>query len=121
MGAGRASHRHLPDCLPILGPGLFGSRRQVFGPRTPDAVPGPPPSPAELPLPVLLARVLLGYTIRFEQRSALSLPVCANLLRLLDEAGVQVRDLPARSGVSITPGRRPPRRRHKVAQPRILG
>ena len=53
-----------------------------------------------LPLPVLLARALLGFAIRFEQESALSLAICANVLRVLDTSGVRVRDLPVRSGVS---------------------
>lgn len=49
---------------------------------------------------MLLARVLFGYAIRFERRSPLSLAICANVLRILDDQGVRVRDLPARSGVS---------------------
>jgi DNA-binding MarR family transcriptional regulator len=88
----------VPDCLPILGPGLFSGRKQTYPRRTPEA--GPDPGPAGLPLPVLMARVLLGYAIHFERRSPLSLAICANVLRILDSPGVRVRDLPARSGVS---------------------
>jgi hypothetical protein len=53
-----------------------------------------------LPLPWLLARVLLAVAMEFERESAVSLAIAANLLRVLDEQGVRVRDLPARSGVS---------------------
>ena len=49
---------------------------------------------------MLLARVLLGIAVRFEQRSPLSLAVCANLLRVLDSDGVLVKDLPVLTGVS---------------------
>jgi DNA-binding MarR family transcriptional regulator len=82
----------LPDCMPILHYGLFRPRRE-WAHRQPIAEP-------DLPLAVLLARVLLGITARFEQRSKLSLAVHANLLRLLDTDGVLVKDLPTRSGVS---------------------
>jgi hypothetical protein len=82
----------LPDCMPILGYGLF-SGRQEFARREPATEP-------DLRLGVLLARVLLSITIRFEQRSKLSLAVHANLLRVLDTDGVLVKDLPVLSGVS---------------------
>jgi hypothetical protein len=87
----------LPDCMPILGYGLF-SARPGFASREPATEPGQ--SEQTLSLPVLLARVLLGFALRFEQHSKLSLAVCANLLRVLDTGGVLVKDLPARSGVS---------------------
>jgi hypothetical protein len=54
----------------------------------------------ERTLPELLAKVLLAFALDFERRSEVSLAIAANLLRVLDEAGVRVRDLPARSGVS---------------------
>jgi hypothetical protein len=85
----------LPDCLPILGYGLSSGRHE-WGRRT--AGDGPPET--ELALPVLLARVLLGIAVRFEQGSPLSLAVCANLLRVLDSDGVLVKDLPVLTGVS---------------------
>ncbi len=49
---------------------------------------------------VLLARTLLLYTLDFERESALSLPLCANVVRVLDEAGVLVDEIPPRSGIS---------------------
>jgi DNA-binding MarR family transcriptional regulator len=85
----------LPDCLPILQYALFSGRHE-WASRTP----GDGPPAAKLPLPVLLARVLLGVALRFEQRSPLSLAVCANLLRVLTTDGVLVKDLPALTGVS---------------------
>jgi DNA-binding MarR family transcriptional regulator len=51
-------------------------------------------------LSVLLSRVLLAYTLDFEARSELSLPLSANFVRVLDEEGVLVRDLPRAAGVS---------------------
>ncbi len=47
-----------------------------------------------------LAQALLALTIGYEQPSPLSLPMTADLVRVLDSAGVDVRDLPRRSGVS---------------------
>jgi hypothetical protein len=73
----------LPDCMPILHYGLF-SGRQKLARREPAAEP-------DLPLAVLLARVLLGFALRFEQYSKLSLAICANLLRVLDTGGVLVK------------------------------
>jgi hypothetical protein len=81
---------------------------------------------------VLLAQVLLGFAIRFEQHSRPSLALCANVLRILDPAGVRVRDLPVLGGVSkesvsmamgilekadlVTVGREPDGGRWKVAR-----
>lgn len=87
----------LPDCLPILGYGLFSGGRDDKR-RTPaereDAV------GSSLPLPALLSRVLLAFAIEFERESNLLLAISANLLRILDEKGVRVRDLPLLTGVS---------------------
>ena len=83
----------LPDVMPILGYGLIC--------RPPDPNLGPPDEPdRELLLPALLARVLLTFALEFEQESQLSLAICANVLRVLDDQGVPMRELPERSGVS---------------------
>jgi hypothetical protein len=83
----------LPDCMPILGYGLLC--------RGPDAKLGLPVATDEpFTLPALLARVLLPLALEFEQESRLSLAICANVLRVLDKAGVKLRDLPELSGVS---------------------
>ena len=87
----------LPDCLPILGYGLFST-----GPRDNRRTPvrSEHGAGSQLPLPALRSRVLLAFAIEFERESDLSLAICANVVRVLDEKGVRVRDLPLLSGVS---------------------
>jgi hypothetical protein len=97
----------LPDCLPILGYGLYtrggGPREDRY--RAAEAAyqqsvePGAEDATA-LPLPWLLARVLLAFAIAYERESRISLAIAANVLRVLDKRGVQVRDLPELTGVS---------------------
>ena len=48
----------------------------------------------------LLSRVLLAFAIVFERKLDSSLAICANLVRVLNENGVRVRDLPLLTGVS---------------------
>jgi hypothetical protein len=84
----------LPDCLPILGHGLYS---RLLGP--------PPQGWAErqrdpLPLTALLSRPLLAFAAGFERESDLSLAISANVLRVLSVQGVRVRDLPLVSGIS---------------------
>jgi DNA-binding MarR family transcriptional regulator len=87
----------LPDSLPILGYGLFSKglyREQgAAAGRKDDAG-------SRLPLSALLSRVLLAFAIEFERESDLSLAMCANVVRVLDEKGVRIRDLSRLSGVS---------------------
>jgi hypothetical protein len=87
----------LPDCMPILGYGL--SLMQTFGKEHKAEVATPEPI-GELMLVELLARVLVAFALEFEDVSKLSLALCADVLRVMDEKGVRVRDLPALSGVS---------------------
>jgi DNA-binding MarR family transcriptional regulator len=87
----------LPDCLPILGHGLF-SRGPDHKGRAPAGGAGGIGS--RLPLPALLSRALLAFAIEFERESELSLAIAANVVRVLDEKGVRLRDLPLLSGVS---------------------
>jgi hypothetical protein len=54
----------------------------------------------DLSLVTLLAHALLAYTIDFEDASPVSLPLSANVLRVLRETGVPVRELPVLAGVS---------------------
>jgi DNA-binding MarR family transcriptional regulator len=86
----------LPDCLPILGYGLFS--------RLPDRKPQSAGRSAggrtRFPLSALLSQVLLTFALEFERQSDLSLAISANVLRVLDEKGVQIRDLPLLTAVS---------------------
>ena len=52
------------------------------------------------PLSALLSRALLAYALEFERGSELALPLCANVVRILDESGVGVKDVPLRGGIS---------------------
>ena len=54
----------------------------------------------ERPLATLLAQALTELTLEHERGSAVSLPLAANFLRVIDERTVRVRDLPALTGVS---------------------
>jgi hypothetical protein len=83
----------LPDCLPILGYGLYSS--------APDAVQaGPDSVTIATSLPALLSKVLLAFAIEFERDGTVSLAISANVLRLAGDGGIRVRDLPRMSGVS---------------------
>jgi hypothetical protein len=86
---------NLPEYLPILGYGLRADLdRYAMSPPREGA------KASALNLPALLAKVLLVFTIEFERESELSLPICANLLRVLSDEGVRARDLPRLTGVS---------------------
>lgn len=87
----------LPDCMPILKYGLT-TRDAVLD--APPSLPSPAVESLQLPLVALLARVLVAFAIDFERESLLSLAIYANLLRVLNEKGERVRDLPRLSGVS---------------------
>jgi methyltransferase (TIGR00027 family) len=85
----------LPDTLPILG--------QVMFSRGPDPALPPRPEPSDvatLPLSALLSRVLLAFALDYEASSGVSLAVGANLLRILREDGIRLRDLPLMAGIS---------------------
>lgn len=87
----------LPDGLPILGYALFS--------KGPDIAPcasfkNEDRTTSSAPLSALLSRVLLAFAIEYEHESDLSLAISANVLRVLDEQGVLVRDLPLLCGGS---------------------
>jgi len=84
----------LPRYLPVVRNEMFAEVAN-FHPRPPAAGAAAGPD-----LSVLLSQVLLAFTLDFERESALSLPVCANALRVLTERGVRARDLPRLTGVS---------------------
>ena len=80
-------------CMPIIT-----SRREMFSPTAPSAEAGD--APDNLPLIALLSQTLLAFTLAFEQGAPLPLPIVANALRALDPAGVPLRELPMRTGIS---------------------
>jgi DNA-binding MarR family transcriptional regulator len=83
----------LPQYLPVVGYGLFA--------EAPPATASPPAEPApRLDLSALLAQVLLAFTLEFERESPVSLAIAANALRVLNEEGVRLRDIPRLAGVS---------------------
>jgi DNA-binding MarR family transcriptional regulator len=79
----------LPRYLPVMN---FGNGMRTLVPDVPRDSPDD--------LSVLLSHALIAYTLVFERESDVSLPISANVLRILDGTGVLVRDLPGRSGVS---------------------
>ena len=83
----------LPDCMPILRYGLT-----TPGPEK-DAHKAEPVND-DLPLAALTARALVALALEFEQGSEISLAIFANVLRVVAEKSVRVRDLPRLSGVS---------------------
>jgi DNA-binding MarR family transcriptional regulator len=86
----------LPEYLPVLGYGLVTEVpdfQRKSGLTHPTAV-------ATLPLSALLSQVLLIFTLDFERESALSLAIGANVMRILPDQGVSIRDLPRLAGVS---------------------
>ena len=82
----------LPRYLPIVGGASWRLDEAVGG--------GKRDAASRVPLSVLLSRALLAYTLEFERESQLALPLSANVVRVLDESGVDVRDLPLRGGIS---------------------
>jgi hypothetical protein len=87
----------LPDCLPILGYGLFSrvpGLRRLTAEETNSGV------DSQLPLSALLSRALLAFAVEFESGSELSLAICANVVRLLSNVGVPLRDLPRLAAIS---------------------
>ena len=93
----------LPDCLPILGYGLFTRRdrgaKDAAAPRT-ATLPVDSPPVGDLPLWALLSRPLRAFAEQYEAEPGPSLAITANVLRVLTEAGVRTRDIPALGSVS---------------------
>lgn len=87
---------NLPDGLPVLGYGLFSRESEAARDRPEVKRKGE----SGHTLPALLSKILLAFAIEFERGSKVSLAVSANVLRLVDEHGVRVRDLPRLAGVS---------------------
>ncbi len=86
---------NLPDCLPILGYGLFSTDWINSKPEA-----GNQSNSSDLPLLSLLSKVLLAFAIEFENESEVALAIGANVLRIVGDEPVRVRDIPRLSGVS---------------------
>ena len=82
----------LPHYIPVLNH-LDGMR--VLTPFNPESDP-----PDKLALPFLLSQVLHMFTLTVEQNSEISLALWANVLRILNSDGYELRELPQRSGIS---------------------
>jgi len=80
----------LPLYMPVLG--------YADGMRA-GHVRGAPGAIAE-DLAAMLSQALLSFTLEYEEESALSLALSANVVRVLGAERVPIRDLPTRSGVS---------------------
>jgi DNA-binding MarR family transcriptional regulator len=87
-----------PDYLPIVYPTRNG--KAEVPPPLPPGAPRSGPTASRTDLSVLLSHVLLAFTVDFERASRISLPISADLLRVLDPVGVPTRDLPVLTGVS---------------------
>jgi hypothetical protein len=85
----RRSDDALPHFLPIVGGLMFA-----------EVVPTGEPKESDDEVPALLARALLALTLEVERGAPVSLPLCANVLRVLDATGAPVKDLPRMTGVS---------------------
>jgi hypothetical protein len=82
----------LPEYMPIVGGASWKAADAVtFAERD---------QPSRLPLSALLSQVLVAYAIDFERESELALPLGANVVRVLDETGTEVKELPPRVDVS---------------------
>jgi DNA-binding MarR family transcriptional regulator len=93
----------LPDCLPILGYGLWSNDGESVTGEAASTASADIAAGAEtdgLPLWALLSRTLLAFATEFERDSDLSLAISANVLRVLTRHGVRSRDVPALAGVS---------------------
>ncbi len=88
----RSIDADLPDALPILG-GANGMRVEAPAARR-------DPMAADAHLYALLSRGLVAYAVDYERESPVSLALSANVVRVLDEEGVLVRDIPDSSGIS---------------------
>jgi hypothetical protein len=88
----------MPQYLPVVGYGLAVDRRNLsllVKQR------GEEPDPGERYLPALMSAALFEFANNFESESDLSLPIFANIVRVIDgKSGTLVRDLPALGGIS---------------------
>lgn len=89
--------RHLPDYLPVVDY-QTGLRATLVFSDEPSR--GTEMRIERLDLSVLIARALLVLTLEFESESSVSLPISANVLRVIEQEGTCLRDLPRHGGVA---------------------
>jgi DNA-binding MarR family transcriptional regulator len=86
----------LPQYLPVVDKAMFASGHHEL--------PVPSPHDGDIasrpPLSALLSQVLLTFALDYERESNVSLAMNANVVRVVDEDGVRVRDVPHVAGVS---------------------
>jgi len=87
----------LANSLPLMGYELKTATEQAV-----ESFRGPGGSEDSVndEIPSLLSKLLLACAIEFEGDLGVSIAICANLLRLADEDGIPVRDVPRLAGVS---------------------
>ncbi|MFC5863551.1 hypothetical protein ACFPT7_14690 [Acidicapsa dinghuensis] len=90
----------LPDCMPILKFGLFCYEGRRPAKKSRVTASAQKIDPEKLPLSALLAKPLLSLAIDYETGSPVSMAIAANILRLVPDQGLRLKDLPALSGVS---------------------
>lgn len=87
----------LPRYMPMVYPTQGGRAERA---RARDEGEPPAITDEDIDLSVLLSRLLLAFTLDFEEESRVSLTICANTLRVLTMSGVRVRDIPVLTGIS---------------------
>ena len=95
LGALRAVEERIDADLPEYLPIVSSTHMMALEPGHQK-----PQQAVDLPLVVFLAHALMAYTLDFEDGSALSLPLSANVFRVLDGDGVPIRELPSLTGIS---------------------
>jgi hypothetical protein len=92
LAAAGANDRSMPWSPPEIAPS--------DGFRTTVVATDHPAGDEPLPLVAQLGRVLTRYTLEYEATSRLSLPLAANLLRVIGDDVMSLRELPGLAGIS---------------------
>ena len=85
----------LPDYMPVVDY-QDGMRATLLMPEEP----APWTPVTKLDLSALLSRALLALTLEFEGESDVSLTAAANVLRVVGDSGLPLKDIPSRAGVA---------------------
>lgn len=96
-----AEAAELPDYLPVVdyGPGMRATLVMPEGEAA--AAVAKRRTPVDrLDVSALLSRALLALTLEHEASAEVSLPIAANVLRVVEDGGTPLRDVPMRGGVA---------------------